>query len=82
VPEALRNPQRFVNATRDAYAGIKPDESGRLHLRRRAGIAHLKVSRDQLRRSLLILQVAEVAGRIVEQQSLLEPKPNSPAPSR
>ena len=28
------------------------------------------------------LRLAEVAGRIVEQRSLLEPKPNSPAPSQ
>ena len=28
------------------------------------------------------LRLAEVAGRIVEHQSLLEPKPNSPAPSK
>jgi hypothetical protein len=56
VPEALRRPHSLVAATRDAFSGIKPDETGRLQLRPRAGVAYLHVSRDQLRRALLILQ--------------------------
>lgn len=65
VPEALRRPHRIVTATRDAFAGVKADETGRLHLRARAGVAYLHVSRDQLRRALLILQaiVAEAERR-------------------
>jgi two-component system, response regulator PdtaR len=39
-------------------------------------------SRLQLTARERNLRLAEVAGRIVEQRSLLEPKPNSPAPSQ
>jgi hypothetical protein len=65
VPEALRRPHRLVVATRDAFSGVKPDETGRLQLRPRAGAAYLHVSRDELRRALLILQaiVAEAERR-------------------
>lgn len=56
VPTALRSPHRFVTATRDAFAGVKADETGRLQVRARAGVAYLCISRDQLRRALLILQ--------------------------
>src|SRR5207249_4455510 len=56
VPEQLRRPHRLVVATRDAFPGIKTDETGRLQIRPRAGVAYVYVSRDQLRRALLILQ--------------------------
>jgi hypothetical protein len=56
VPEALRRPHRLVTATREAFSGVKPDETGRLQIRPRAGVAYVHVSRDQLRRALLILQ--------------------------
>jgi hypothetical protein len=51
VPEQLRQPHHLVAATRDAFAGIKPDDTGRLQLRPRASAAYLHVSRDQLRRA-------------------------------
>lgn len=65
VPDALRRPHRFVIVTREGFRGVKPDETGRLQLRARAGVAYLHVSRDQLRRALLILQaiVAEAERR-------------------
>jgi two-component system, response regulator PdtaR len=43
---------------------------------------HYAFRRLQLTARERNLQLAEVAGRIVEQRSLLEPKPNSPAPSQ
>jgi hypothetical protein len=55
VPEALRRPHHIVTLTREAFRGIKPDETGRLPIPARAGVAYLHVSRDQLRRALLIL---------------------------
>lgn len=45
-----------MTVTRDGFSGVKPDETGRLQLRARAGVAYPHVSRDQLRRALLILQ--------------------------
>lgn len=65
VPAELRRPHPFVSATREAAKGRKPDESGRLDVGRRAGVVYLHVSRDQLRRALLIAQavVAEAERR-------------------
>jgi hypothetical protein len=56
VPEALRRPHRVVTVTREGFSGVRPDETGRLAIPARAGVAYLHVSRDQLRRALLILQ--------------------------
>jgi hypothetical protein len=65
VPETLRRPHRFVAATREASVGVKSDESGRLDVGRRPGVVYLHVSREQLRRALLIAQavVAEAERR-------------------
>jgi hypothetical protein len=54
VPAALRRPAAFIRATDNAAKGLKPDESGRLDIGRRAGVVYLHVSREQLRRALLI----------------------------
>jgi hypothetical protein len=64
VPPELRRPHPVVSATREAAKGLKPDESGRLDVGRRPGVIYLHVSREQLRRSLLIAQaVVAEAGR-------------------
>jgi len=45
VPETLRNPHPFVEATRRVYSDVQPDEDGRMRPGPREGIAHLIVSR-------------------------------------
>lgn len=55
VPERLQRPHRLVAAARDTFAGAKPDEAGLRNVRPRAGVIYLRVSRQQLRRALLIL---------------------------
>jgi hypothetical protein len=54
-----------IAAARQAASGLKPDESGRLDVGRRPGVMYMHVSRDQLRRALLIGQsvVAEAERR-------------------
>jgi hypothetical protein len=56
VPSDLRRAHRFIVATRDAASGLRPDESGRLDIGRRPGVMYLHVSREQLRRALLVAQ--------------------------
>jgi hypothetical protein len=65
VPAELRRPHPFVSATREAVKGRKPDESGRLDIGRRPGVVYLHVSREQIRRALLIAQglIAEAERR-------------------
>lgn len=65
VPTELRRSHRFVIATRAAAKGVKPDDSGRLDIGRRPGVIHLRVSRELLRRALLIVEalVAEALRR-------------------
>jgi hypothetical protein len=56
IPSTLRSPHRVVTATREAAVGLSPAADGRLEIGRIPGIAHLKVSREQLRRALVVLQ--------------------------
>jgi hypothetical protein len=55
ISERLRRPHRFVAATKDAAVGVKADEDGRLRIGGTPGVVYLRVSREQLRRALLIL---------------------------
>lgn len=55
IPTELRRPHRLVAATREATTGLTPREDGRLEVRPREGVAHLVVTREQLRRALLVL---------------------------
>ena len=54
VPDNLRSPHPVVRTTRDAAKGLRPDDSGRISIGPRAGFIFLRVSRDQLHRSLRI----------------------------
>jgi hypothetical protein len=56
VPTDLRGAHPLVIATRDASAGQTPSDDGRLRVGPRPGVAHLVLSRSQLRRALLVLQ--------------------------
>jgi hypothetical protein len=56
VPERLRNPHPLVEATRQFYEGVKPDDDGRMRPGAKEGAARLIVSRDALGRALRILQ--------------------------
>jgi hypothetical protein len=61
IPVDLRGCHPIVRATKEA---VKPDRDGWIDTRRTRGIAHLKVHKDSLRRSLLLLQaIADEAGR-------------------
>lgn len=55
IPTQLRQTHPFVTTTRRAAQGVKPRDDGRLEIGPRPGIAHLVVSREQLRRALLVL---------------------------
>ena len=57
VPEALRRPYHLVAATREAFRGVNPDETGCLRIRSGPGVASIYVSRDHLRGALLIFHV-------------------------
>lgn len=61
VLETLRSPHRFVRATREAMDGASTDGYGRLRIEPRAGIVRMLVSREQLHRSLRILQAVFAA---------------------
>ena len=56
IPSTLRSPHPVVTATRDAAVGVSPAADGLKKIGREPRIAHLKVSREQLRRALLVLQ--------------------------
>jgi hypothetical protein len=64
IPTELRRPHRLVAATRDAAVRLKPREDGRLEVGPRKGVAHLVVTRGELRRALLVLHAiaAEAIG--------------------
>jgi hypothetical protein len=70
VPTGLRRPHPFVAATRDAAAGLKPAEDGRLNVGGREGIVWMRVTRARLHRALLvaeaILREAERRGYTIE----------------
>jgi hypothetical protein len=56
VPGDLRGAHRLVTATREAAVGRRADEDGRITIGPRAGVVHMVLSRDLLRRALLIAQ--------------------------
>ena len=56
VPGQLRNPHPFVSATRMKVETARPQDDGRIYLRSEPGTFQLRVSRDTVGRSLLILQ--------------------------
>jgi hypothetical protein len=56
VPSDLRGAHRFVTATRDAAVGRRAAEDGRISVGPRAGVVHMVLSRELLRRALLIAQ--------------------------
>ncbi len=56
IPTELRRPHPLVTATQQAASGLKPRDDGRLEIGSKKGIAHLVVSREHLRRALLVLQ--------------------------
>src|SRR5262249_6326725 len=56
VPTSLRRPHHFVEATRQYYAGVRPDDDGRMRPGPHEGVAHLIVSKPALRRALLYMQ--------------------------
>jgi hypothetical protein len=69
IPSELRRPHRFVSATRQAATGRKPQEDGRIRVGG-TGVVRLTVTRDQLRRALLvcdaIFKEAERRGYTIE----------------
>lgn len=71
VPRRLVQPHEAVKRTRDAAKTARRDELGRLEVGPQPGIFYLVVSRDQLGRSLRILQglVAEARRRGYEVES-------------
>jgi hypothetical protein len=70
IPTELRHPHRFVTATRHAASGRRPGEDGRLRIGGVEGVIWMAVTREQLRRALLIAQAifkeAERSGYAVE----------------
>lgn len=65
VPDQLRRPHPFVTATRMKAKAERLQEDGRIYVRSERGIFQLRVSRDAVVRSLLLLQAIcdEVARR-------------------
>jgi hypothetical protein len=56
VPRQLRKPHPLVEATRDFYSDVRPDDDGRMRPGPREAVAHLIVSKAALRQALLYLQ--------------------------
>jgi hypothetical protein len=54
VPGDLRGAHRFVTATRDAAVGRRAAQDGRISIGPRAGVVHMVLNRELLRRALLI----------------------------
>lgn len=70
IPTELRRPHRFITATRKAASGRRPREDGRLRIGAAEGIVYMTVTREALRRALLVAQAifkeAERRGYAVE----------------
>ena len=70
IPTEFRRPHRFITATRKAASGRRPREDGRLRIGGAEGIVYMTVTREKLRRALLIAQAifkeAERRGYAVE----------------
>jgi hypothetical protein len=81
VPATLRKPNPLVKETRRFYAGVRPDDDGRMRPGPRAGVAHLIVSTPALRGALLYLQAifAEAERRGWEVTSLRGYEPSGVA---
>jgi hypothetical protein len=56
VPAQLRGAHQFVLATREAAAGLTPDMAGRLHVGPRPGVVYMVLSRQLVRRALLVVE--------------------------
>lgn len=56
IPTQLRRPHPFVTATREAAAKTQRNGDGRLSVGGKEGVIWMTVSRDQLRRALLVAQ--------------------------
>jgi hypothetical protein len=70
IPTELRRPHPFVSATRQAASGLRLLEDGRLKVGGTEGVVWMTVTREQLRRALLVAQAifkeAETRGDAVE----------------
>jgi hypothetical protein len=66
----LRRPHPFITATRQAASGLRPLEDGRVSVGGKQGVIWMTVTREQLRRALLVAQAifkeAERRGYSVE----------------
>jgi hypothetical protein len=56
IPSELRRPHPFITATRQAASGQRPHDDGRLGIGGREGVIWMTVTREQLRRALLVAQ--------------------------
>jgi hypothetical protein len=70
IPTELRRPHSSITATRQAASGQSPLEDGRISVGGKEGVIWMTVSREQLRRALLVAQAiskeAERRGYSVE----------------